>query len=264
MKRLEFNDWSNFKAWVEAERSVVSVYWRGQRNPQWALSSSFEREILRLNGGWQEGASMIYPYGGRFDRSGKKTWSDEFYHAFRDRYLNAFQRASSGLRGPAPAHLDTDQWWSLGRHHGLITPLLDWSESPYIAAFFPLTEVLRLKSNAGGGISFFNTSVAIYRLVHNEWLEGDGLRVVRPLVDELGRMQSQRGLFTWLDSDTYFELAGFCDNTGREGLLTQAIISGDAIFDGLRDLRAHGIDSRLLFPDLNGAAEHANMLWDFF
>lgn len=90
MKRLEFNDWSNFKAWVEAERSVVSVYWRGQRNPQWALSSSFEREILRLNGGWQEGASMIYPYGGRFDRSGKKTWSDEFYHAFRDRYLNAF------------------------------------------------------------------------------------------------------------------------------------------------------------------------------
>ena len=121
-----------------------------------------------------------------------------------------------------------------------------------------------MKSNVGGGSSLDNTSVAISRLLHVEWLEGDGLRVLCPLVDELGRMHSQRGLFTWLDSDTYFELAGFCDNTGREGLLTQAIISGDAIFDGLRDLRAHGIDSRLLFPDLNGAAEHANLMWDVF
>jgi FRG domain len=59
----------------------------------------------------------------------------------RDRCLNAFQRASSGLRGPSPALLDSDQWWSPGRHHGLITPLLDWSESPLLAAFFPLTEV---------------------------------------------------------------------------------------------------------------------------
>jgi hypothetical protein len=121
-----------------------------------------------------------------------------------------------------------------------------------------------LKSNVGGGSSLDNTSVAISRLLHVEWLEGDGLRVLCPLVDELGRMHSQRGLFTWLDSDTYFELAGFGDHTGRESLLTQAIIGGDAIYDGLPAFRAHGIYSRLLFPDLNGAAEHENMLWDIF
>jgi hypothetical protein len=93
-------------------------------------------------------------------------------------------------------------------------------------------------------------------------LEGDGLRVVRPTVDELGRMQGQQGLFTWLDSEKYFELQGFCDNTGRGSLLTQFVLPGSAVLEGLRDLRAHGINARVLFPDLNGAAEHANTLWD--
>lgn len=163
----------------------MPVYWRGQKDPEWPLASSFEREMLRMNGGWRPDAAAVYPYGGRFERDGKKTWEVGFYANMRDRRLHAFRRACSGLRGHSPASLDVDQWWSLGRHHGLVTPLLDWSESPYIAAFFPLTEVLREKSAAGGGMAFRDTSVALYRLFHNENLEGDGLRVVRPLVDEL-------------------------------------------------------------------------------
>jgi hypothetical protein len=77
-------------------------------------------------------------------------------------------------------------------------------------------------------------------------------------VDELVRMHGQRGLFTWLDSEKYFELQGFLEDTGRGNLLTQLIISDQALIDGLRDLRAHGNDYRLLFPDLTGAAMHAN------
>lgn len=218
--------------------------------------------MLRMNGGWKPGASNVYPYDGRFDRGGRKTWEAGFYAETRDRRLDAFKRASSGLRGPSPVVLDTDQWWSLGRHHGLITPLLDWTESPYIAAFFPLSELLQEMGSAGGGISFGGRAVAVYRLFHNNGLEDDGLRVVRPLVDELGRMHGQRGLFTWLDSEEFFELEGFLAHTDRSDLLTQFIISDQAVLDGLRDLKAHGIDPRLLFPDLDGAAEHANTLWE--
>jgi hypothetical protein len=114
------------------------------------------------------------------------------------------------------------------------------------------------------GITWSGREVAIYRLFHNEQLEGDGLRVLRPTVEELGRMHGQRGLFTWLDSERFFELQGFLDNTGRGDLLTQVIISDQAVMDGLRDLKAHGIDYRLLFPDLFGAAKHANTRWDIF
>lgn len=262
MKTLRFPRWQGFREFVDKDRQILPVYWRGQRDPTWPLASPFERIILAMAGGSREGASQIYPYDSRYQRSGKKIWSDGFYQAMRDRYLDAFQRAASGLRGPSPKPLSTEEWWALGRHYGLITPLLDWTEKPYIAAFFGLTELFGQMRDQGGAIVFDGKEVAIYRLFHNQQLEGDGLRVVKPIVDELGRLQGQRGVFTWLDSEDYFELQGFLDNTGRSDLLTQIILSDQAVLDGLKDLDAHGIDYRLLFPDLTGAALASNAKWN--
>lgn len=261
MDTIEFRNWAEFRSWIDADRQVLPVYWRGQLDPSWPLASSFEREILSLNGGAQHGASQKYPYGGRYERDGKPFWADGFYQAIRDRYLAAFERASAGLRGPSPAKLTTEEWWSLGRHFGLVTPLLDWTESPYIAAFFALSELLATMRTSSG-VQFSNKAIAVFRLFHNKELEGDGLRVLRPTVEELGRMHGQRGLFTWLDSQRYFELEGFLENTRRDGLLTKLVISDQAVLDGMRDLKAHGIDYRLLYPDLAGAAMAANSHWD--
>lgn len=268
IQRFEFGTWQDFRFWID-QRLVAAVYptyWRGQKDPSWPLASCFERLILDSFGGQkplpgQPAPSKVYPYDGRYKREGgRKLWAPGALQRLRDGYLDRFQRATAGRRGPNPAALDTDQWWALGRHYGLITPLLDWTESPYIAAFFALSDLLTdmLRDSPGGGIIFTGRKVAVYGLFHNEELERDGLRVIRPTVDELGRMHGQRGLFTWLDSEEYFDLQGFLENTGRGGLLTQLIISDQAVLDGLRDLRAHGIDYRLLFPDLIGAAEYAN------
>ena len=266
MELLEFRRWNDFRAYVDNDRQALPVYWRGQRNPSWPLASLFERSILDMFGGWKDSASKIFPYDDRYLPRGEPLWGEDFYTKVRDGYLNAFKRGASGLRGSNPERLEPDQWWALGRHYALITPLLDWTKSPYIAAFFPLVELYAdmVKKKGGGGLSFAGDEVAVYRLFHNEQLEGDGLRVVTPLVEELGRMQSQRSLFTWLDSEKYFELQGFLDDTGRGDLLTQIKISDQALLDGLRDLRAHGIDHRLLFPDLAGAAQYANNVSNFF
>ena len=258
METIYICRWQEFREYIDSDRQILPVYWRGQSNPEWPLASSFERIILNLNGGWKDEASQIYPYDERYVLHGKSTWEDGFFQSLRDRYLNAFKHATSGLRGGNPRILDTDEWWALGRHHGLITPLLDWTEKPYIAAFFALTSLWSEMSKPGG-VSFPGKQVAVYRLLHNEQLEGDDFRVIRPIVDELGRMHGQRGLFTWLNSETFFELQGFLDYTNRGNLLTRILISDQAVIDGLRDLTAHGIDYRTLFPDMVGAALHANM-----
>jgi hypothetical protein len=247
MKTLHFDTWQEFREFVDSDQQEFPVYWRGQRDPDWPLASRFERVILS----WVPGEIQIRPYGKyRFD--GMRL-DGNFYKQFRDSYLYRFKRAASGLRGPNPSSLSDEQWWALGRNYGLITPLLDWTEKPYIAAFFALSE---RKEHIWTGN---DKGVAIYQLFHNQQLEGDGLRVVKPIVDELGRLQSQRGVFTWLNSENYFELQDFMDKNGRGDLLVKITLSLHVVEDGLSDLDKHGIDHRLLFPDLTGAALAANI-----
>ena len=80
MKHLKFKHWQEFREYIDSDRQVMPVYWRGQRDPVWPLASGFEREILRLNGGWMENASQVYPYDGRYTPSGGGSfWEDGFY-----------------------------------------------------------------------------------------------------------------------------------------------------------------------------------------
>ena len=68
MERLRFGNWATFRSWLDVDRQILPVYWRGQKDPSWPLASSFERRILWLNGGWESDASNVYPYGGRLAR----------------------------------------------------------------------------------------------------------------------------------------------------------------------------------------------------
>jgi hypothetical protein len=264
MKTFEFTRWSQFREWIDSlHGNVFSMYWRGQKDSAWPVASSFERLILGMFGGKNPAASHNYPYDYRYQRDGKPLWSPGFYQSMRDRYLDAFKRSAGGLRGHAPADLKPEQWWALGRHYGLVTPLLDWTESPYIAAFFALSE-LYADCVTTNGRSFVGRTAAVYGLFHNNDVEGDGLRVLRCGVDELGRLHAQRGLFTWLDSEEYFELEGFLNAKGRNDLLVKVTIADYVLPDAMRDFTNHGIDHRLLFPDLTGAALHANLRWESF
>ena len=165
METIKLKSWDDFRRFVDQDRQISPVYWRGQAE-SWPLASKYEREILSWHGGHMPGASKLYPYDGRYKRDGKPIWDMDFYRPMRDRYLHEFQKALNGVQGGNSDELSTDEWWALGRHHGLITPLLDWTEKPYIAAFFALSECWR-RMNRTGSTDFNFKEVEIYRLFDN-------------------------------------------------------------------------------------------------
>jgi hypothetical protein len=171
--------------------------------------------------------------------------------------------ASRGRRGISPSSIQNDaEWWALAQHNGLYTPLLDWTQSPFVALFFAFEQ-------ESGSESTHRAVWALARVDEpNEKIrkayKGAGtpptLERIYPTLDENSRLVNQAGLFTQLplgktvESWIEVHLKG---KTKHPGLIKILIPEADRE-TCLRALNRMNINHLSLFPDLYGASQYCN------
>jgi hypothetical protein len=241
IREFRLESWEHFTT-VLIERVLDwgggPIIWRGQSSASWALESSFDRAVRRTDAQPTEELAQ--------------------------RHLERFKRATRGRRSStANSNLSDDEWWTLGQHYGLATPMLDWTYSPYVALYFAFLD------NACADPEGTRAVWAMH-MVSLEWLNmraaSDAssdvmqFRLLDPFVDENARLVNQNGIFT--RGPVGMTLDGWTRKLVHESehtiVMVKFSVNGEGRENCLRHLNQMNINHVTLFPDLEGASRHCN------
>ncbi len=274
----ECETWDDFitEMRIDDGRFIGAHIYRGHGSAGWNLASAFERWLGRRKQGNPE-------------RNVRELFSEGAFDKFRTRYLGPFMHFARRLPDiQLPPKEDIDTWLALGRHHGLTTPILDWTRSPYIAAYFAAIETFRIAaheqllstaekngadaakkswpsfesvmSGGGGQLAFPNEPFAIWALAcHGDTFVEDEFRLFDAPEFKNARLHAQQGLFTYLTHDVHVDVERYLVSRKLGSRLEKFVIPGQEAGMVLHDLNLMGINNAALFPDLTGAALQANM-----
>lgn len=236
---IRLSSWKWFSDYVNQELLDYTTYiYRGHGNSTWKLEPTLDRVI-------------------KSPTSPKRS-----YH------LTSFKYAVRGRRGSNPSLMSGENdWWALGQHNGLLSPLLDWTESPFVALFFAMVDA---KSTEGSNCCVWALSESIVNrnsksIASAEAIDSvDGrkpiVEIIRPLSDENSRLVNQRGLFS--RGPNNMDLVQWIQKYHPEGDRTwdlmRVTIPKTGVDDCLRFLNRMNINYATLFPDLFGASHFCN------
>lgn len=264
VRYIRCHNWEKFKAEVTKTLALKTdehnshtgrgAIYRGHAVNKWKLSSRLER-AFEHHGEFrnQDGTSANLNL-----KKFAKTW----YDGESQKILKKFKGLCEGLEA-IDLEKDENALWALGRHHGLITPLLDWSESPYIAAFFAYVELhklLEFKFIPNAPLYWQKGNVFIWGLrLWNDLDNNDELKIEKIPRPFGSRLWAQAGLFTRLISDDCLDVKSYLETKGLAHYLECFILPRKWAATVITDLKLMNISFSKLFPDLYGAAQEANI-----
>lgn len=223
--------WGQFKEWAsDVPRSKGICAFRGHGSNTFRLRTTLQRAGRN-----------------RLERYCNETISEFCTHA----------EAALGNRFKLADGDDFSTLLGLAQHHGLPTPLLDWTRSPYVAAFFAFSDALEWADSRDA------SHVRIYGLA-NEFFSAFTRPVVKlpyyapyacPL--QIGplnnpRLYAQQGLFIVTNAANIEHL--MLEEGKRIG--TNYLVAADVPIsfasEALEDLRYMGLTAATMFPGLDG------------
>jgi hypothetical protein len=224
--------------WQELRRDLYSILFgsetfvdgrflfRGLRDAEWKLVSSFDRFAQDLPLGERRGAAK--------------------------KLLDHFKDECAADPALEPVPEDDDERIALAQHYGVPTRGLDWSASPFIAAYFAFADV-RLDDGSDRG----EAAIWALDLDDDAWDEEHGVRIIRPSIRANERLARQRGYLTYMRAP-FAALEDYARQITTDGtaLWTLRVPRREARV-ALSDLSAMGITGTRLFPDWTGAARTA-------
>jgi hypothetical protein len=211
-----------------------SCLFRGHRDADWPLEPNIFRHVYR---------------------------KAQLAHGLPRMLLEAFKKSAVRFMLPPP---NDWEWLAVAQHHGLLTPLLDWTSNPLVGAFFAVEEFFteaqcldESEKRVSALWCYWPAQDQLGSLADYYERDASPFEIGKVVIFEpshySARIPAQNAVFT-----VHPFLSGGSSKPKWNGRILKVVIPPGARVEIRRTLFRFGLHRASLFPDLDGAARFIN------